>query len=329
MNKYEQLIEHIINDDEAKARALFHDIVVEKSRDIYESLMDEEYTEESIGGNQVQGLVDEITMDETNGIGEGDDEMDHEFSLDSDDGDEVSGNLGGEFGGEEEDLESKVMKLEDELEALRAEFEEIISGEAGEEEHDDMLDMGDDEGIEDEEDEEDEESDEEDMFEAKDKEDKEDKEEDDEKEMTESRQANRRNMSAVDIMREYVEKISAPSNTEFTPVGTGDGGDKPAGNTKNPLAGKNDMGGTTQNIAKGGQGADANPDGTSPKMKADGKLVKNPQEIDVAKRNVNKPGGNKGAQDWYGTKAAAKKGEGQTTDGSVPTNKRSIEPGGN
>ena len=41
MNKYEQLIEHIINNDEAKARALFHDIVVEKSRDIYESLMDE------------------------------------------------------------------------------------------------------------------------------------------------------------------------------------------------------------------------------------------------------------------------------------------------
>jgi len=73
MNKYEQLIEHIINDDEAKARALFHEIVVEKSRDIYESLMDEDYTEEDIGGNQVQGLVDEISMDETDGIGEGDD----------------------------------------------------------------------------------------------------------------------------------------------------------------------------------------------------------------------------------------------------------------
>jgi hypothetical protein len=198
-----------------------------------------------------------------------------------------------------------------------------MGDEAGEEEHDDMLDMGDDEGSEDEESgEEDEEA----MFEAKDEE---EEEEEEEEEMTESRQATRRNMSAVDIMREYVEKISAPSNTEFTPVGTGDGGDKPAGNTKNPLAGKNDMGGTTQNIAKGGQGADANPDGTSPKMKADGKLVKNPQEIDVAKRNVNKPGGNKGAQDWYGTKAAAKKGEGQTTDGSVPTNKRSIEQGGN
>jgi hypothetical protein len=34
--KYEQLIEYIINDDEAKARELFHQIVVEKSRDICE-----------------------------------------------------------------------------------------------------------------------------------------------------------------------------------------------------------------------------------------------------------------------------------------------------
>ena len=40
MNKYEQLIEHIINDEEDKARELFHDIVVEKSRDIYENLID-------------------------------------------------------------------------------------------------------------------------------------------------------------------------------------------------------------------------------------------------------------------------------------------------
>ena len=48
MNKYEQLIEHIINDEEAKARALFHEIVVEKSRDIYESLMDEEGMQEAV-----------------------------------------------------------------------------------------------------------------------------------------------------------------------------------------------------------------------------------------------------------------------------------------
>jgi len=41
-DKFEQLIEYVINDDEQKARELFHQIVVEKSRTIYESLMEEE-----------------------------------------------------------------------------------------------------------------------------------------------------------------------------------------------------------------------------------------------------------------------------------------------
>lgn len=317
MNKYEQLIEHIINDDEAKARALFHDIVVEKSRDIYESLMDEDYTEEDIGGNQVQGLVDEISMDETDGIGEGDDEDNGDMDMDM--GMDDMGDMD-DMGGEQ-DLEAKVMDLETELEALKAEFEQLMGNEAGEEEMGDMDDMGD---MGDEEGEEDmfgsEEEAEEEMFEAAD----EDEEEEEEEEMTESRKAYPK--TAVDLMREYVEKISTPSNTEFTPVGTGAGGDKPAGNTKNPLAGKNDMGGTAQNIAKGGN--ENAPDGQRPNGKAGG-FLKGAQEIDVAKRNVNKPGGNKGAQNWYSNKAKAKSGEGQTTDGSVPVQKKSIEPGGN
>jgi hypothetical protein len=315
MNKYEQLIEHIINDDEAKARALFHDIVVEKSRDIYESLMDEEYAEEDIGGNQVQGLVDEIAMDETDGIGEGDDEDDGELDMGDDEG--AMDDMGDmdDMGGEE-DLEQKVMDLESELEALKAEFEQLMGGD--DEDMGDM-DMGDMEfGSDDEGD--DEGDDELRMMEASD----EDDEEDDE--MTESVQRKSYPKTAVDLMREYVEKISAPSNTEFTPVGTGAGGDKPAGNTKNPLAGKNDMGGSAGNIAKGGN--ESAPDGQRPSGKAGG-FLKGAQEIDVAKRNVNKPGGNKGAQNWYSNKAKAKSGEGQTTDGSVPVQKKSIEPGGN
>jgi len=47
MNKFEQLIEYVINDEEAKARELFHDIVVEKSRQIYEEMMEEEAVEEA------------------------------------------------------------------------------------------------------------------------------------------------------------------------------------------------------------------------------------------------------------------------------------------
>jgi len=45
-SKFEQLIEYVINDEEAKAKELFHDIVVEKSREIYENLMNEEEDEE-------------------------------------------------------------------------------------------------------------------------------------------------------------------------------------------------------------------------------------------------------------------------------------------
>ena len=120
MNKYEQLIEHIINDEEGQARALFHEIVVEKSRDIYESLMDEEYAEEDIGGSPVEAMMDEITMDETDGIGEGEGD-DEEMDMDDD-----------------EDLEAKVMDLESELEALKAEFESLMGNQEADMDNMDM-----------------------------------------------------------------------------------------------------------------------------------------------------------------------------------------------
>ena len=41
-NKFEQLLELLINEEQDKAEALFHEIVVEKSRDIYENLADSE-----------------------------------------------------------------------------------------------------------------------------------------------------------------------------------------------------------------------------------------------------------------------------------------------
>jgi len=41
-NKFESLLELLINEENDKAEALFHEIVVEKSRDIYEGLADEE-----------------------------------------------------------------------------------------------------------------------------------------------------------------------------------------------------------------------------------------------------------------------------------------------
>ena len=45
-NKFESLLELLINEENDKAEALFHEIVVEKSRDIYEGLAEEPAKEE-------------------------------------------------------------------------------------------------------------------------------------------------------------------------------------------------------------------------------------------------------------------------------------------
>jgi len=47
-NKFESLLELLINEENDKAEQLFHDIVVEKSRDIYENLADTESKDETV-----------------------------------------------------------------------------------------------------------------------------------------------------------------------------------------------------------------------------------------------------------------------------------------
>ena len=310
MNKYEQLIEHIINDEEGKARALFHEIVVEKSRDIYESLMDEEYAEEAVGGDQVESMVDEIAMDETDGIGEGDDEDNGELDMGDDDAMDMDAMDMGDEG--EGDLEQKVMDLESELEALKAEFEQLMGDEEGDMDAMDMSDMGDEEGEEDEENFA--------MMEAEkeEDEDEEDNEEKMEESVYESRQSRPLQKTAVDLMREYVEKISSPGNTEGQPAGTSAGGDHANVNTQSTVAGKNDMGGTAKNLAQGA--SESAPDGTSAPKKGTTK------DLPHAGKFENVPGAKAGKT--FSNKEKAKSGEGQTTDGSVPVNKTSIEQGG-
>ena len=332
MNKYEQLIEHIINDNEQAARELFHQIVVDKSRDIYESLMDEE-----MGGNPsdqfVQDVTAEVEQDEQ-GIGEDDDEGaelelggDDEMDADDEEGEDHHADVGGDEG-----LEDKVMDLEQELDALKAEFDKLLGG--GDEEAAD--DMGPEMGAE-----EPAFGDEEMAMEAE--------------EVVEeaagsgksgsgasgsgksgsgksgsgnpfakkgSGSGKMESRSQAEIMKEYVEKVKdmyKGDAAEGSEVGAG--GSVNVNKTSITDNMKNDMGGTTANIAKGG--AEQNPDGQKPNGKTGG-FVKPAQEIDVAKRNVNKVGGNKGAQDFYGTKASAKSAEGSTTDGSVSVAKNSV-----
>jgi hypothetical protein len=340
MNKYEQLIEHIINDNEQAARAIFHSIVVEKSRDIYESLMDEE-----MGGNPANQFVDNISQDvqsDEQGLGEEEDyELDldgaDDHDMDSEEGSDDLDGMGHDSGEEGEgSMEDRVMDLETELDSLKAEFEALMAGEEAEEhDHpgihdiggDDVgHDMGHDMGGE-------EEMDEMGMMEAE--------------EMSGSGKSGsgksgsgksgsgksgsgkpfesvNYKKSQAEIMKEYVDKVKdfyKGDAAEGDTVGTG--GDKPTVNKSSIVASKNDMGGTTANIAKGG--ANPDPSGTPP-AKTSG-LLKQGGEIDVAKRNVNKVGGNKGAQNFFNTKETswekAHGKEGQTTDGSEPVSKTS------
>jgi hypothetical protein len=140
--KFEKLIDLIINENEEQARALFHDIVVEKSREIYESMMDEELeegaeegeealeeSEEELeegfdgmeeGQDEVGGLLDEIDAEEQ-GMTEEEDEFADIDMDDSMDGEEAP----------EGGLEDRVVELEDKLDELMAEFEEMMGSDEG------------------------------------------------------------------------------------------------------------------------------------------------------------------------------------------------------
>ena len=144
--KFEQLIELILNENEEQARALFHDIVVEKSREIYESMMDEEMSMDEGMGGQIGDLSDEISAEEEGMTEEEDVEMDMDMGDDEEEivdieADDEEGMEG------EEDLEDRVVDLEDKLDQLMAEFEELMGSDDDEDMggDDEMGDMGDDE----------------------------------------------------------------------------------------------------------------------------------------------------------------------------------------
>jgi len=122
--KFEQLIDLIINENEEQARALFHDIVVEKSREIYEEIMNDEMEEDGSMGGQVGQMMDEISA-EHEGMVEAEDE---EIDFDDDGDDEIVDiDSDDESEHEDEELEDRVTDLEDKLDELMAEFEEIMA----------------------------------------------------------------------------------------------------------------------------------------------------------------------------------------------------------
>jgi len=161
-NKFEQLIELFIAEDEQGAKDLFHEIVVEKSRDIYESLTDEDQVEETaeVDEDAVEEAeeIEESDFDEAELGGDAADDMIDDIEADEE-------GLSMEDDDADEEIEDRVVDLEDALDELKAEFEALMGGDdAADDDAMDMepemdMDMGDEEG-EEEEGEEEEEADE-------------------------------------------------------------------------------------------------------------------------------------------------------------------------
>lgn len=298
MNKFEEMLERLINEDKAGAEELFHEIVVEKSRSIYENLLAEEYEEdeEVEEADHDEEVSEDFDLDEFE-VAEEDDDEDPMAAMGGDETDDLEMDISmGDEGGEmdmdmdmdmddesEEELEDRVVDIEDALDELKAEFEKMMSGE--EDADSDMDDMDD------------EEADDMDDEEADDMDDMDDEGEEEEKEAFDP-------TDQVATMREYVEKVTAKM---------GDDG----ANTQSTVAGPNDMGGTAGNIVRGDteNGVEANQGNLK------GSALSDQNAKDMNTGNVNVPGGkaSKSMKNQPKGHGAEKKGSGETADNKQST----------
>jgi len=298
----EQMLEHLVNDDTAKAEELFHEYVVAKSREIYEDLIEEEVKDEEVDEaskdeeaedkevdeaskdeDKEEDKVDEATDEDEVKEDSKDEEVDEEFeevAVEADDEDEgdmdamggdATDDLEADITGDDEEGEKEPEELFQDLDSivdeLQAKFDEIKGGDEGDE-----MDM--------------------------------DAEKEEETFAPEA-SADPEGDAELATMREYVEKVAGGHGAEKK------GGAESADNKKSVVDNmKNDMGGTSANIAKGGEGNEKN----------DGGLADINAKEDNA-GNVNVPGAKKAAD-----LSAVKGGHGAEKAGAKETadNKQSV-----
>ena len=274
-NKFEQLLDYLVNEEHAKANELFHEIVVEKSREIYATMiaeeteedeevdesMDDEEVEESFGDEEesMYEIGGDASDDFVSDVDDEEGSEDDGFSMDTD-GDDFGGD--DEFGSDEDGTEpatkDDIMDIADALEELKAEFEALLAGEKHEEEqfpgiHGGELDDMDADGEEDEED-----------FGGEEDEGEEDEDE--------------------TFMREYRETVKKPSNSE-TNV-----------NSKSPVSsakGRPNTDAKANNIAQSAKGEDrkAGADGKSLAGNIKGEFTKGVEKNISNKANSNMKSG--------------------------------------
>lgn len=145
--KLEKVLDLLVNEDTGLATELLHQIIVEKARTIYESIVNEEDDEEDdigdeVGGDSDEDFTDEISSDkdeiDADELNDGeagaeDDEVDAELGDDEVD-DEFGGEFGDDLGGDDERIDD----LEDQLAQLRAEFDALMAQEVEEPNHADL-----------------------------------------------------------------------------------------------------------------------------------------------------------------------------------------------
>lgn len=218
--KFEQLLDYLINEETDKANELFHEIVVEKSRTIYENLIAEEENEDEDKKAQEDKKADESVEENFGGEsvieigGDATDDLigDVEFSEEGEEGDEDDmGDLDA-LDGENDmagdgDVDDRVQDLEDALDELKAEFEALIGDVDTDSDGD--HDMADHDGEEEEQD------------------------DGEEEEPDES------------FIREYTEKVTSGHGAEKKGAG------EKNVNATSPLAGENRMGGTAFKLGQG------------------------------------------------------------------------------
>lgn len=152
-DRYTKVIESLVNGDEATASDLLHEAFVEKARDIWADLVEQDEIveddvqselEEELGDEEAGDFLDDLETDESEieseeAFGEDDHEddepemdmdadMDAEMELASDDEGDAEGDAE-DMGDGEEKVEAEFASVQDALDDLKATFAEIMGDE--------------------------------------------------------------------------------------------------------------------------------------------------------------------------------------------------------
>lgn len=149
--KLEKVLDLLLSEDSDQAAELLHQIIVEKARVIYESIVEEEDTEEDkeemsesedvVGGEPNKDFTDEIASDkeEVGADEQNDGEPDESGEEAGEGAEEEHAEDEGEMG--EGSTEDRVEDLESQLAELRAEFDALMGEEMMEPNHGDLAGM--------------------------------------------------------------------------------------------------------------------------------------------------------------------------------------------